>query len=193
MGRKGIGKLSALSVSENVNVMTIANGEKFGFVLSRIIESDGKLQPILDDDVVFQFVKTRGTSIQMLKPQYKLAKGLNTIKRNLSKMFPVISESFRIHIIRGSESVLLDSFNDSVISELVSLIIIGNNFAHLIEKFKPDVPEKIKELMERREKYVIDMDLATKTGEIQPFKLRIVGWVGAYKSTRGRKAEMLEF
>lgn len=35
MGRKGIGKLAALSVSENVDVLTVSDGEKSGFVLSR--------------------------------------------------------------------------------------------------------------------------------------------------------------
>lgn len=34
MGRKGVGKLAALSVSENVDVLTIAKGEKSGFVLT---------------------------------------------------------------------------------------------------------------------------------------------------------------
>ncbi|MEI3249388.1 MAG: ATP-binding protein [Faecalibacterium sp.] len=37
MGRKGVGKLAALSVSENVLIKTISNGEKSGFVLSRHI------------------------------------------------------------------------------------------------------------------------------------------------------------
>src|SRR4030065_1966515 len=35
IGRKGVGKLAALSVSEQVLVMTIQEGEKSGFVLSR--------------------------------------------------------------------------------------------------------------------------------------------------------------
>lgn len=35
MGRKGVGKLAALSVSESVDIMTICNGEKSGFVLAR--------------------------------------------------------------------------------------------------------------------------------------------------------------
>ena len=32
MGRKGVGKLAALSVSENVDILTVADGEKSGFV-----------------------------------------------------------------------------------------------------------------------------------------------------------------
>src|SRR5690554_593578 len=43
MGRKGVGKLAALSVSKNVEIKTIKNGEKSGFILSRVIGSDQKL------------------------------------------------------------------------------------------------------------------------------------------------------
>lgn len=35
MGRKGVGKLAALSVSENVDIMTKAGNELSGFILSR--------------------------------------------------------------------------------------------------------------------------------------------------------------
>jgi HSP90 family molecular chaperone len=40
MGRKGVGKLAALSVSENVLIKTISNGEKSGFILSRHINDE---------------------------------------------------------------------------------------------------------------------------------------------------------
>src|SRR5690554_2534011 len=44
MGRKGVGKLAALSVSENVKIKTIKNGEKSGFIMSRRVESNHKLK-----------------------------------------------------------------------------------------------------------------------------------------------------
>lgn len=50
MGRKGVGKLAALSVSESVNVMTVSNNEKSGFVLSRKPIDGNKLQPIPDEN-----------------------------------------------------------------------------------------------------------------------------------------------
>jgi HSP90 family molecular chaperone len=53
MGRKGVGKLAALSVSENVDVLTIAKGEKSGFVLTRHPENGHELKPILDSQIVF--------------------------------------------------------------------------------------------------------------------------------------------
>lgn len=53
MGRKGVGKLAALSVSESVDIMTIANGEKSGFVLARRPMEGNRLQAIEEKDIVF--------------------------------------------------------------------------------------------------------------------------------------------
>lgn len=72
MGRKGVGKLAALSVSDEVYVKTVTNGEKSGFVLSRHVNEDKKLKSIADEDIVFEKISTHGTSIVMTNPQYKL-------------------------------------------------------------------------------------------------------------------------
>ena len=58
MGRKGVGKLAALSVSESVDVMTISDNEKSGFVLSRRPIDGNKLRPIADDDIKFVIFKS---------------------------------------------------------------------------------------------------------------------------------------
>lgn len=83
MGRKGIGKLAALSVSENVDIMTVANGEKSGFVLSRHPGQGGVLVPINDDAISFQKVHDHGTAIVMRNPEYSLHKTTDAIKRNI--------------------------------------------------------------------------------------------------------------
>ena len=56
MGRKGVGKLAALSVSENVLIKTISNGEKSGFVLSRHINDNNLLVPLTDEQISFERV-----------------------------------------------------------------------------------------------------------------------------------------
>ncbi|MBF2595411.1 ATP-binding protein, partial [Listeria welshimeri] len=56
MGRKGVGKLASLSVSENVNIKTIKNGEKSGFVLSRKIINH-QLDTIGEDAISFIKIK----------------------------------------------------------------------------------------------------------------------------------------
>ncbi len=154
MGRKGIGKLAALAVSENVNILTISNEEKSGFVLSRRVRPDGKLLPIEDDEIVFKKVKGSGTAIQMLNPQYKLNKGLGTIKRNLLKMFPIVNKDFIIHIVKGKEEDQIDEFDKTVASELAVLMTYGEQKA-LTDNFVPEF-EYIKDKLLRQNKPIVE-------------------------------------
>ena len=82
MGRKGVGKLAALSVSENVQVKTIRDGEKSGFIMSRHPQGD-YLQPISDDKITFENISGNVTSIVMEQPQYFLHKTLSVIQKNI--------------------------------------------------------------------------------------------------------------
>lgn len=126
MGRKGVGKLAALSVSENVLIKTVSNMEKSGFILSRSIGSDNRLVPLSDDEISFEKVDGNGTAIVMQKPQYTLHSSLKAIKRNLLKIFPLVDEDFVIHIIRGTETETICSFDKEMISELSTLITLGD-------------------------------------------------------------------
>lgn len=101
MGRKGVGKLAALSVSQTVDVLTSRDGEKSGFVLSRRPNDDNKLEAIPDEQVKFSRINGDGTAIVMRNPQYRLHKTLAAVKRNLLKIFPLVNDDFRIHIVRG--------------------------------------------------------------------------------------------
>ncbi|WP_161565723.1 ATP-binding protein [Mycoplasma sp. ATU-Cv-508] len=54
MGRKGIGKLAALGLSDTYTLKTIKNGEKSGFTLStKMLDETRKLEPINEEDVHF--------------------------------------------------------------------------------------------------------------------------------------------
>lgn len=100
MGRKGVGKLAALSVSENVLIKTISNGEKSGFVLYRCIKNEDNLLTALpDDDITFEKITNKRTAVVMENPQYKLHSTLEAIKRNLLKIFPLVDKHFQIHLI----------------------------------------------------------------------------------------------
>lgn len=193
MGRKGIGKLSALAVSNKVSVMTVSKGEKSGFILSREISDDGLLEAISNQDITFERISEKGTAIKMPNPEYKLNKGIEVIKKNIVKMFPVISENFKIHIIRGEKQLIIDSFDHSIINDLAAIITIGTEYHNLIEHFDPGVSEKKLELIDKRDEYKETIKLLTKSGDIKNFDLIVKGWIGTYKSTRGRKTELLEF
>lgn len=193
MGRKGVGKLAALSVSENVDVLTIANGEKSGFILSRRPEEDNKLVAIPDSEVSFNYVEDHGSAIVMRNPQYRLHKTMNAVKRNLLKIFPLINSDFRVHILRGDEAEVLDDFDRNVMSELGTLITLGEEFSPLCDLVPVLYPEKRSELVESRDTESSPLVMQDNQGVEHEYSLEIKGWIGTYKSTRGRKAEMTDF
>jgi hypothetical protein len=193
MGRKGVGKLAALSVSENVDVLTVADGEKSGFVLSRRPEEGGRLRAILEADIKFDFVQAHGSAIVMRNPQYRLHKTLTAVKRNLLKIFPLINTNFRIHVIRGNESEVIDDFDKNVMGELGTLITLGEGYSSLCQLVPDLYPKKRADLVVAREKKSIPLVLRDNQGAEHEYSLDVAGWIGAYKTTRGRKAEMTDF
>ena len=87
MGRKGVGKLAALSVSNEVWIKTISGKERSGFILSREIPADSELKAIPDSLITFQKVRTHGTSVVMKSPKCSLPSSLDTMKKNLLRIF----------------------------------------------------------------------------------------------------------
>jgi len=185
--------LAALSVSENVDVLTVADGEKSGFVLARRPERGSDLTPIPDENVVFEHITTHGSAIIMRKPQYRLHKTLIAVKRNLLKMFPLVSGDFRIHVIRGTESVTIDDFDRSIMAELSTLITLGDKFAPLCNLVPDHYPTRRSDLVVAQEKKTIPITMEASDGIKHEYSLEILGWIGTYKTTRGRKAEMTDF
>ena len=153
MGRKGIGKLAALSVSENVDIMTVANGEKSGFVLSRH-PGQGGLTPIADSAVSFQKVNDHGTAIVMRNPEYSLHKTTDAIKRNIVNIFPLIDADFRIHIINtDKKDVVIERLDDVFAKSLCSIITLGDNYKYLSSKVKTKFLDKRDRLIEAKDAY----------------------------------------
>ncbi|MDF9828607.1 hypothetical protein M2447_002734 [Ereboglobus sp. PH5-10] len=193
MGRKGVGKLAALSVSENVDILTVANGEKSGFVLARRPEVGNMLRPIDEASIQFQFVKEHGSAIVMKHPQYRLHKTLAAVRRNLLKIFPLISTDFRIHVIRGNETVVIEDFDRNIMSDLCALVTLGDEFSHLGALVPAQFPNRQKELVVTQMAKESALTMRDKEGVEHEYTLSIKGWLGAYRSTRGRKAEMTDF
>ncbi len=193
MGRKGVGKLAALSVSEYVDVMTICDGEKSGFVLARRPNDGNKLMSIEDDKINFSYIKDNGTAIVMRNPQYRLHKSLDAIKRNLLKIFPLVNDNFKIHIIRGEDEEIVERFDENIAKELCSLITLGKQNSNLSAIVPDYFPEYRNDLVENREEYRIPLMIKDNDGEEHEYNLEIEGWIGAYKTTRGRKSEVTDF
>lgn len=194
MGRKGIGKLAALSVSENVDIMTVTNGEKPGFVLSRHPGQGGMLTPIDDDAVSFQKVHNHGTAIVMCNPEYSLHKTTDAIKRNIVNIFPLIDADFRIHIINPDQKdVVIERLDDVFAKSLCSIITLGDDYKYLSTKVKTKFLDKQDRLIEARGAYTKNLRMKNNNGEEKEYMLTIEEWIGAYESTRGRKKNSSDF
>ena len=193
MGRKGVGKLAALSVSESVDIMTISNNEKSGFVLARRPLEGNKLQPINEIDIKFDYVTEHGTAIVMKNPQYRLHKTLAAVKRNLLKIFPLVDVNFKIHIIRDTEVEIIDSFDNNIMKELCTLITFGDDYKELSNLVPDYFPVKRAELVENRNAYTEPITIEDNNRTKHEYSLKIEGWIGTYKTTRGRKAELTDF
>lgn len=193
MGRKGVGKLAALSVSENVLIKTISGTEKSGFVLSRNINNDNLLKPLVDNEIIFDRIKGSGTAVVMLNPQYKLHNTLKAIKRNLLKIFPLVDQDFKIHIVRGSEEEIIENFDKEIIGDLSTLITLGDEFVYLSELFHIAYKLEKNELIKNNPAVSIPVTMSDRAGQEHSYNVEIKGWIGTYLSTRGRKALLTDF
>ncbi|WP_262693725.1 ATP-binding protein [Kordiimonas aquimaris] len=197
MGRKGVGKLAALSVSKNVEIHTIKNGEKSGFILSRHVNENHLLEPIPDERVEFRQITQNGTAVVMREPQYDLHKRSDTIANNLLKLFPLVDESFRIHIHLGKQKPkIVDSFEKQIIKDLGGLITLGTQFEYLIEHFNSQLKNRSAvedQLLKKNEAHIIPINMNDREGNKQSHNLTIEGWIGVYRSSRGRKADKKDF
>lgn len=124
MGRKGIGKLAALSVSKQIIIMSTRDGEKSGCILSTEISqknSKGRYEiPGIDEeDIHFQRInpESHGSAIIMENSKYSIHKTIKSAKRNIGLIFPFTSSSFIINIENletGEKATLENSTKDIV-------------------------------------------------------------------------------
>lgn len=195
MGRKGVGKLAALSVSENVQVMTSRNNEKSGFILSRHINADHILEPLEEKDIKFERITSNGTAIVMADPHYGLHKTSTAIKNNLLKIFPLVNSEFVIHIITEKEEIKIDSFDKEIVQGLGALILLGKEFHSLSNYYDCGLSDRKKSrgLLKQERAVHFRLKLVNKKGISRNYDLEIKGWIGAYKTTRGRKIDSHDF
>lgn len=185
MGRKGVGKLAALSVSENVDVKTVVNGEQSGFILSRHVDSNKILKALDEEKIIFEKIKDHGTSIVMKKPQYRLNKSLDVVKKNLLKIFPLVDDEFKIHILREGKEVVLENLDQEITKQLCTLITFGDEFRYLTDLCENKYKER--QFVEGRSEWISHVKMIGKNEKEIDCELKLKGWIGTYASTRGRK------
>jgi hypothetical protein len=188
MGRKGIGKLAALSVSDDVTIHTISeSGERSGFILSTTNVRNNTLQPVEESRINLPHNQQHGTLVQMRNPKLELHKTLSVVKKHLARLFPVIGDDFAIHIDLRGETSTIDSYDDSLIPELSALITLGDSFGSLSSKFRSTDEEKRGNFLRNRAAYSETILLETRDSKFRDYELKIEGWIGTYRSMRGRR------
>lgn len=193
MGRKGVGKLAALSVSENVAIKTIMNKERSGFILSRHVRDDRKLKSISSEDITFDMIHENGTAVVMYNPQYRLNVTIDSVKRNILKLFPLISKDFSLHILKDNKETIINEADKEILKELCAVISLGDDFVYMTNGFNTEYQDDRSSLCSSRESKMISITMKNNVGDEKKYDLIIKGWIGAYKSTRNRKVEITDF
>lgn len=216
MGRKGIGKLAALSVAERVKVISVRDGDKSGCILSLNISNknaDGKYEiPAIPDDQI-NFLKIdetkSGSAIIMENSRYSINKTIDSAKRNISLIFPFACQTFKIHlenlttgatatiddttmdIVKLSDALLTFSDEDSEYNEYLNALHgafdNGRYYRVLQEKLPPDQLPAQKILHKALTTIKEKMLLVTITGEQKAFDLSICGWIATFASSSDKK------
>lgn len=103
MGRKGIGKLSLFSIANQVEVHTIKNGKKNGFLMKleeikRMIanKESGIYHPKQIDTSNIEISK--GTKIFLTRPKKNFNRAAPFLTKRLARRFSVIDDDFKIKI-----------------------------------------------------------------------------------------------
>ncbi|MDA7952154.1 MAG: ATP-binding protein, partial [Pirellulaceae bacterium] len=180
MGRKGIGKLSLLSIADVIEVHSVKNEIKSGFILD-VKEIKDKLNEESNDD------KTSELPLQEIdKSKIEIKKGTRIILRELNKKGQL--GSIRKNLARRFSN--LDSFK---------IKIDGKPISHEDREYFKDLQylwglgdgsEKALKCAKKAEK-IMSLE---NTFEIDGSNVEITGWVGTFKesgATKGSDSEDL--
>ncbi len=218
MGRKGIGKLSALSVSDRVLVMSSKDSQKSGYVLSMDIKKEDDrwtIPSVNDKQIVFKHISggENGSAIVMENVKYSINKTIESAKRNISRLFPFISKDFRIHledevsgktttiednaseIVKQSDTLITFSDTDGSSELDVSLNSIHDSFDNdyyyrKLEETKGSGEYPPKKQFHKKESSIIEtIELVNNDGELKQYQLIIKGWIATYRSLNDKKSD----
>lgn len=193
MGRKGVGKLAALSIAKDYRLMTKQNNQFNGFIVTKDIDEFGTLQAIdvSNQNFIYTKDKTNGTRIEIVNCEVNIHKDINVIAKNILKMFPIVSEKFKIHIKYNNKEKTIDDFDKEIISQLATLMIIGDDFEEMKNQFISSEGEIV--FKEKKEQISDTITMITKTNQNKEISVCIKGWIGSYKTTKGRTKLISDF
>ena len=215
MGRKGIGKLGSLTVSDRVRIISRRDGVSSGCILSlaeiRAENGTYEIPGIPESKIKFYMLdqSSNGSAIIMTKCKYKLHKTIASAKRNISLIFPFTSDDFRIHLLNtaSGEMVTIEDYSSEIIKMADTLMTFSDTSCDLHSKldglhnyFNSDryysslqqelpvekLPDK-KTFNRKNSTLRKTLRLENNSGEEDDYILEITGWIATYTSTRGKK------
>ena len=190
MGRKGIGKLAALSISDGFQLITIKNNVSTGIYVPNSIQKDNEiLRELSANEYSLDCITDHGTAVIMNSPKIKIPLLAETVTKNLSKIFPKIAQDFNIFVIYKGKKYSVEPDEKKIAPKLVSLVTIGDSHTYLKDYFRVDNLAKYENINEK----TIDIKMLKSDGTEGTIALKIYGWIGAYESTRDMKKEISEF
>lgn len=190
MGRKGVGKLAALSISDGFKLVTVQDGNAVGVYIPHRIEHDDETLHVLDKtEYTLKRIMNSGTAIIMENPKISIPKIQATVMNNLAKIFPNDISDFNIYVIyKGNEKKLVPD-EKAVMERLASFITIGNEKTYLEACLPSDLTVQNKHI----DDISGSIEIKNSRGNIETLPIRIYGWIGTYKTSRGMKKEINEF
>lgn len=191
MGRKGIGKLAALSISNGFQLITIKDGVVSAiFIPNRIEEDNETLRQLSSEDYSLKHINTNGTAIIMNSPKIHIPSLKDTVLNNLSRIFPKEISDFHIHVNFKGRDFVVKPDEQTIMPRLATLVTIGEDYNYLKNSLDSSNQSIQYEHLEEYKK-TIKM-LNTKQEECE-LPINIKGWIGTYRTTRDMKKDINEF
>lgn len=112
MGRKGIGKLSLFAVAETIEVHSVKNGDKAGFLMTteaireQIKDGHGTYYP--EEVPVEKIEITKGTRIILTDVKKNLHQTLPGLRKRLARRFSIIGDTYKFSIFVGNTPVTIE-------------------------------------------------------------------------------------
>lgn len=154
MGRKGIGKLAAFSLTNQVIVASSKENKKCGCILDfkRIVDGE-EPEALEPENIIFSSDRLSpegtGTRIELVGVKKRVALSYRFIVNKLIRTFDVNDEDFTVHIRRqNSAFVQLRRAELDFFSIMDTILTIGNEHASKIDLVrKNNIPEKYKHII----------------------------------------------
>lgn len=142
MGRKGIGKLAAFSLTNCVVVCSVKAGKKSGCIMDfKEITNGAEPKALVPSEIEFDSSKLSefgtGTRIELRGVKKRVALSYRFIVNKLIRTFDVNDEDFTIHIRKhGDEYKALQRSNLDFVSIMDTILVIGDEHLDKLEAVK---------------------------------------------------------